>query len=253
LLFKLVGWDLDLCRGEEWDLHIEVVLFRLVGGSWNLSIGSVGFSIEDGLGGCLWCGVLLSVVLSSLDQLFFFIWHRAGDLVWHLSGLVGWDLLFDGVFLILELGDWDKFLHLEGLLLSEGLWNLLLDLVLLGIVNGLSVILGDGVWDLSGSGDGFLNPDDLGLFLVGVVLFVVVDSCWDLDFDFVVLVLVLNVIFLSVDLIWLLSGGGVWDSLVDGVWDLLVNVVGLGVVLDTVLNVTFLVLDKSWNLDFLIL
>jgi len=252
-LLELVGWDLDFTRRDEWDLDIVVVWVLLIDGPWHLFGDFVCLLVVVGLGGSPGGNVLLSVVRGALDRPLSVVWDSAGDLEWDSLGLVCWDLSIDGVLLVFECGHWDEMFLLEGFLVPDGLWNSSLNLVLFGVVHGLRVIFGDGVWDLPGAGDSLLNPDDLWVLFVDIVLFVIVLSVGDLSLDIVVLVLVLNVGLLLVNLVWDLSGGGVGDLLVDSVWNLLVNGVVLGVVLDTVLNITFLVLDPSWNLDFLLL
>lgn len=248
-LFEAVGRNFNVFGGDEWDLNVVGIVGILVDGSGDLSVNSVGLLVEDGALVILLSIQLLGVVFGALDELVSEVCLSAVDSDWDSGGRIGWDLFLDGVLLILEGGDWNVFLGLEGLLVSDGSWNLSLDLVLLGVVFSHGVVLGDGVWNLSGALDLLLLVDGLWLLLVVSVGLSSVLGGWDLDFNFVVLVLVDDVGLLLVDGVWNLGGGGVWDLLGDGVWDLLVNGVGLGVVLNAVFDVAFLILDDSWDLD----
>jgi hypothetical protein len=252
-LFEIEGWYLHGRVGEEWDLDIVVVVGLLVDGSWHLSVFGVGLTVKNGGLVVLGADVFLGVVLSALDKSLRLVWDGSGDLEWTSYGLSGWDLSVDSVLLVLDGGDWDVLLHLEGFLVQDGSWDLSGDSVGLGVEFSHSVVLGDGVGDLAGSLDLFLDPDVLWSLLVFCVLLSVVLSSWDLDLDGVWLVLVDNVLLLLVDLVWDLGGCGVWDLLGDGVWDLLLDGVVLGVVFDAVGDVGLSVWDNSWDLDLLFL
>jgi len=251
--FEIEGWYLHGRVGEEWDLDIKVVVGLLVDVSWHLSVFSVCLAVKIGGLVVLGADVFLGVELSALDKSLRLVWHGSGDLEWASYGLSGWDLSVDSVLLVLEGGDWDVLLHLEGFLVKDGSWDLSGDSVGLGVEFSHGVVLGDGVGDLAGSLDLLLLIDRLWSCFVFCVLLSVVLSSWDLDLDGVWLVLVDNVLLLLVDLVWDLGGGGVWDLLGDSVWDLLLDGVVLGVVFDAVDNVALSVWDDSWDLDLLVL
>ena len=251
--FEIEGWYLHGRVGDEWYLDIKVVVDLLLDSSWHLSVFSVGLAVKIGGLVVLGADVFLGVVLSALDKFLRLVWDGSGDLEWASDGLSGWDLSVDSVLLVLEGGDWDVLLHLEGFLVKDGSWDLSGDSVGLGVEFSHGVVLGDGVGDLAGSLDLLLDIDCLWSCFVFCVLLSVVLSSWDLDLDGVWLVLVDNVLLLLVDLVWDLGGGGVWDLLGDGVWDLLLDGVVLSVVFDAVDNVAFSVLDDSWDLDGLVL